>query len=352
MFLSLLWFLWRPKAITGICYGDPFFCDCCDLAPNPCATDNGGCSQLCLLSATSPSGYSCACADGFLPSDSFSSQCVGRARCFLCMWAGIKGDYLSCSHCPVYVSADAPIYQAEFCMSSVPAVGCPSWIVRVWSELHIMPQPFEWLFFLMQVVETDKKLFQVGEVMVTSVEEICQCGFNSSSLISTSNSSFSCHPDDPTIVVYQGLVYGISITNNMQLVNSFHEWAASNASIQIYGDTLYIGCTISTQPSATMTPAASGSPTPVDVTLVVALVIGGIGLISLPISVCCCVVIASFFWKLGWRQSIKRNMVGSAREDLPPSYDCVQARLACEGVGFLFVCRQRVLLPFFCRRLN
>ena len=28
---------------------------------NPCAANNGGCSHLCLLSATSLAGYSCAC---------------------------------------------------------------------------------------------------------------------------------------------------------------------------------------------------------------------------------------------------------------------------------------------------
>ena len=46
-------------------------------SPNPCAVDNGGCDQLCLLSATSPSGYSCACSDGFLPTDSSSAKCEG-----------------------------------------------------------------------------------------------------------------------------------------------------------------------------------------------------------------------------------------------------------------------------------
>ena len=33
------------------------------VAINPCASNNGGCSDLCLLS-TAPGGRTCACADG------------------------------------------------------------------------------------------------------------------------------------------------------------------------------------------------------------------------------------------------------------------------------------------------
>ena len=33
------------------------------LATNPCASNNGGCSHLCLLSNTS-AGHTCACPDG------------------------------------------------------------------------------------------------------------------------------------------------------------------------------------------------------------------------------------------------------------------------------------------------
>lgn len=36
------------------------------IAANPCATDNGNCSQLCLLSATAPAGYRCACSDDYV----------------------------------------------------------------------------------------------------------------------------------------------------------------------------------------------------------------------------------------------------------------------------------------------
>ena len=31
---------------------------------NPCGSNNGGCSHLCLLSAVTEEGYSCACPDG------------------------------------------------------------------------------------------------------------------------------------------------------------------------------------------------------------------------------------------------------------------------------------------------
>ena len=31
---------------------------------DPCEVGNGGCTHLCLLSATEPSGYSCICPDG------------------------------------------------------------------------------------------------------------------------------------------------------------------------------------------------------------------------------------------------------------------------------------------------
>lgn len=41
------------------CY---YFC----VAANPCANNNGNCSQLCLLSATAPAGYSCACNDDYI----------------------------------------------------------------------------------------------------------------------------------------------------------------------------------------------------------------------------------------------------------------------------------------------
>ena len=182
----------------------------------------------------------------------------------------------------------------------------------------------------MQNDEQDKKLFQVGEVMVTSVEEICQCGFTSSSLISTSNSSFACHPDDPTVVQYQGLIYGISVDNNDQVVDAFHEWAASNASIQIYGDTLYVGCVVSTTPS--MTPVASSSPSPVDSSgnnneiVAVAVTLAVIVAIGFPIGVGCCLVVAYTSWRLGMRRN-RPNTVNPVSDEPPPSYACVQARL-------------------------
>lgn len=34
--------------------------------PNPCAEDNGNCSHMCLLSAVSPSGFSCSCPNDYV----------------------------------------------------------------------------------------------------------------------------------------------------------------------------------------------------------------------------------------------------------------------------------------------
>ena len=43
---------------------------------NPCENNNGGCSQLCLLSAVDPRGYSCKCPHGMsLGSD--QTACTG-----------------------------------------------------------------------------------------------------------------------------------------------------------------------------------------------------------------------------------------------------------------------------------
>ena len=43
---------------------------------NPCAVGNGGCEQLCLLSAVREEGYSCACADGHMALNGDSSLCT------------------------------------------------------------------------------------------------------------------------------------------------------------------------------------------------------------------------------------------------------------------------------------
>lgn len=44
--------------------------------PNPCATNNGGCSHLCLLS-TSAQNYTCACSTSFLL-DADNKTCVAN----------------------------------------------------------------------------------------------------------------------------------------------------------------------------------------------------------------------------------------------------------------------------------
>lgn len=35
------------------------------IGPNPCATNNGGCSHMCVLSAVEPAGYSCLCPSDY-----------------------------------------------------------------------------------------------------------------------------------------------------------------------------------------------------------------------------------------------------------------------------------------------
>ena len=44
---------------------------------NPCATNNGGCSDLCLLSSINLNGYSCACHNG-TPLSSDGETCAGK----------------------------------------------------------------------------------------------------------------------------------------------------------------------------------------------------------------------------------------------------------------------------------
>ena len=39
------------------------------LVNNPCSTNNGGCSHLCLLSAVDPRNYSCDCPTGMILSN-------------------------------------------------------------------------------------------------------------------------------------------------------------------------------------------------------------------------------------------------------------------------------------------
>ena len=44
-------------------------------SPDPCADNNGGCSHLCLLSATERAGYSCVCPDNVNP-----ERCFGKSH--------------------------------------------------------------------------------------------------------------------------------------------------------------------------------------------------------------------------------------------------------------------------------
>ena len=43
------------------------------LCEDPCGSNNGGCSHLCLLSAAAAAGYSCVCPDGIDP-----AECTGK----------------------------------------------------------------------------------------------------------------------------------------------------------------------------------------------------------------------------------------------------------------------------------
>ena len=53
-----------------------FYMPCTSLPlVDPCAENNGGCSHLCLLSATEEDGFLCVCPDGVDP-----DECSGKNR--------------------------------------------------------------------------------------------------------------------------------------------------------------------------------------------------------------------------------------------------------------------------------
>ncbi|XP_031777764.1 low-density lipoprotein receptor-related protein 4-like isoform X1 [Nasonia vitripennis] len=59
--------------------------------PNPCAKNNGGCEQLCLLSNSTSEGYSCACELGQKLKEDQKS-CVGATDQGFLMY--LQGDFI------------------------------------------------------------------------------------------------------------------------------------------------------------------------------------------------------------------------------------------------------------------
>lgn len=56
------------------------------IVPNPCATNNSGCSHMCVLSAVEPAGYSCLCPSDYSLTDNKTCERKYRSnlKMFLC----------------------------------------------------------------------------------------------------------------------------------------------------------------------------------------------------------------------------------------------------------------------------
>lgn len=63
---------------------------------NPCEVNNGGCSHLCLLSSSSPSNYTCACHEGYLPANANRSTCTAPSTASNLSGSCVAAGYHSC----------------------------------------------------------------------------------------------------------------------------------------------------------------------------------------------------------------------------------------------------------------
>ena len=66
-------------------------------ASNPCGSNNGNCSHLCLLSAIATSGYTCDCPNGLVLED--DQRSCGRCRVFkslflLCIFMNVNSTII------------------------------------------------------------------------------------------------------------------------------------------------------------------------------------------------------------------------------------------------------------------
>lgn len=87
-----LYFIWHVAAI------------------NPCASNNGGCSHLCLLS-TAPGGHTCACPDGYgYQLAANQRDCIGLHLCVYLGWGGERDRWWLCDH-NIWLSVDLKHYK-------------------------------------------------------------------------------------------------------------------------------------------------------------------------------------------------------------------------------------------------
>ena len=98
---------------------------CVIAAPSFCEINNGGCQQLCLLSANSD-GYSCSCADGFLPTNDDNSQCAGIVLII------INCSNVECVYHLLPFHLAASTYSVTFCLSGIG--NCNSWAVSITND--------------------------------------------------------------------------------------------------------------------------------------------------------------------------------------------------------------------------
>lgn len=91
------------------------------------------------------------------------------------------------------------------------------------------------------------------------MNDICQCGVNSSNLQSTEYFSFTCDPENLMIVNFEGYIYGFSLNNTItDVMDIYDQWAHAVSSVDVFGDILYTGqCEVSGSTSAPTTSSES-----------------------------------------------------------------------------------------------
>ena len=138
--------------------------------------------------------------------------------------------------------------------------------------------------------------------MLNGLNDVCQCGFDSSNLQSADLFSFTCNPSNPSTVTFNGNIYGFSLTNDVdELRPIYYQWANAISPVDVFGDILYTGLceestsppittsTITTSTITTSSSAASDQP----LGLIIGVVLGSIVIAA---STICCVAVAYFVW--------------------------------------------------------
>ena len=94
------------------------------------------------------------------------------------------------------------------------------------------------------------------------MNDVCQCGFNSSNLLSADLFSFTCDPTNPSTVTFEGFIYGFSVTNDEnELLLIFNQWVSAVSPVDVFGDILYTGQCGESTSSPTTPPPPSDSAT-------------------------------------------------------------------------------------------